>query len=325
MALKRLWLPSPNYSSRGGATVRLIVLHTSEGAQDIRSLGNFFANPSSQVSSHVGIDNVETDTIGEYVKRGNKAWTAASANPIAVQVEQCTPSGAASGWSRDYWLRTQERMLRNTARWIAEEAKHYGIPIVELTPSQAQGGGRGVCQHVDLGSMGGDGHTDCGKGYPMDQVLAWAKGGDSGEDDDMPGWVRVSATYDQPLKAGEGKSLSFDHESSDVDNVFGDENPSGGHKLTMRLTGAKYVSTLTLTADDGVSDGTLWTSLADWDGKQNTQELPWKENPGTSGTTSVVDTRAGRCGDNKEGGLRVWVKASTDCKITAAQWYVLYW
>jgi len=184
-ALKRKWMPSPNKSSRGGAKVRLIVVHTAEGATTIESLGSFFANPSSDVSSHVGIDD-KAGTIGEYVKRGDKAWTAMNANPVAVQAELC---GFAS-WSKDTWQKKHATMLDNAARWVAEESKHYGIPITELTPSQAQGSGRGVCQHVDLGSWGG-GHHDCGNGFPMGAVLDAARryAGGGGEDEmGYPDW-----------------------------------------------------------------------------------------------------------------------------------------
>jgi hypothetical protein len=66
-------------------------------------------------------------------------------------------------------------MLDNCAKWIAEEAAHYGIPITRLSPSQAQGSGRGCCQHSDLGARGG-GHSDCGPGFPMDYVLTLARG-----------------------------------------------------------------------------------------------------------------------------------------------------
>jgi len=166
--LKRKAIPSPNYSSRGGASVRLIVIHTAEGATTIESLGNYFASSSSQVSSHVGIDDKD-GTIGEYVKRGNKAWTAANANPVAVQAELC----AFANWSSSEWNK-HPNMLENCARWIAEEADAFGIPITKLTASQAQGSGRGVCQHVDLGSWGG-GHYDCGGSFPMDKVLDMAR------------------------------------------------------------------------------------------------------------------------------------------------------
>jgi hypothetical protein len=183
MALKRKWIASPNYSSRGGSGVRLIVIHTAEGATTIESLGNFFASSSSGVSSHTGIDD-KLGTIGEYVKRGNKAWTASNANPVAVQTELC----AFAKWSHSEWQR-HPNMLDNCARWIAEEAKAFGIPITKLSASQAQGSGRGVCQHADLGSWGG-GHWDCGSGFPMDDVLAAAKRYASGEEETMgyPDW-----------------------------------------------------------------------------------------------------------------------------------------
>ena len=175
MALKRIYIPSPNYSSRAGATVRLIVVHTSEGAQTYQSLGNFFANPASGVSSHTGIDDASPGVIGEYCARSNKSWTAADANPYSVQTELCTPSGAAQGWSAATWA-TKTTMLANCAAWIAEEAAIFGVPIVKLAPAQAQGGAAGVCGHGDLGQMGG-GHTDPGPNFPWAQVIARAAGG----------------------------------------------------------------------------------------------------------------------------------------------------
>lgn len=170
MALKRVWIPSPNYSSRGGAKVRLIVLHTAEGARTYQSLGSFFGSSSSGVSSQTGIDDT-ANTIGEYVTRGSKAWTQGNANPVAVSSELC----AFASWSAAEWDK-HPNMLANAAAWVAEEAAAFGIPIVRLTATQAQGSGRGVCQHVDLGKWGG-GHTDCGPNFPMDRVLQMAMGG----------------------------------------------------------------------------------------------------------------------------------------------------
>src|SRR5215471_19004380 len=169
MPLDRIPYPTGNYSSRGGAAVRLIVLHTAEGAQNIADLGAWFANPASGVSSHVGIDDTE-NTVGEYVRRDGKAWTAANANPVAVQAELC----AFADWDTATW-NTHPNMLANTAAWIAEEAAYFDIPIVKLSADQAQGSGTGVCQHNDLGSWGG-GHWDCGPDFPIDQVLEMAGG-----------------------------------------------------------------------------------------------------------------------------------------------------
>ena len=168
MALKRVGIPSPNYSSRGGSKVRLIVLHTAEGATTYQSLGSYFQNPSAGVSSHVGIDDT-ANTVGEYVGRSNKAWTACNANPVAVQAELCAFAAWTSEWN------SHQQMLSNCAAWIAEESAAFGIPIVKLTAAQAQGGSAGVCQHRDLGSWGCN-HSDCGNGFPIDQVISMATG-----------------------------------------------------------------------------------------------------------------------------------------------------
>ena len=170
MTLHREWIGSPNYSSRGGAGVRLVVIHTAEGARTYRELGNYFANPASGVSSHTGIDDT-AGVIGEYVSPGSKAWTQGNANPVSVAAELC----AFASWSPAEWDR-HPAMLLNCAEWVAEECARFGIPIRRLSAAEAQGNGRGVCQHVDLGSWGGN-HWDPGPGFPMDDVIARAATG----------------------------------------------------------------------------------------------------------------------------------------------------
>lgn len=168
--LTRIPIPSPNYSTRGGAGVRLIVIHTAEGSRTIESLGSFFANPAAGVSSHTGADD-KANTVGEFVRRDYKSWTAAEFNPVATQIELC----GFAAWSPAEWANHQN-MVANCAQWVAEEAAAFGIPIVALTAAEAQGGGRGVCQHRDLGSRGGN-HSDCGDGFPYQDMLQMARGG----------------------------------------------------------------------------------------------------------------------------------------------------
>jgi hypothetical protein len=173
MALARVWTPSPNFSS--GGTKRLLVLHTMEGftgPNGAYDCAKYFQG-NVGASSQVCIDN-NRGKIWECVKPGNGAWTQCNYNSVSVSAEQC---GYAS-WSRDYWLKNREPELRNTAEWIAEEAKRFGIPLRILTASEAQGGGKGICQHMNLGSSG-CAHSDCGPNYPIDKVLEWAKGGSS--------------------------------------------------------------------------------------------------------------------------------------------------
>jgi hypothetical protein len=172
--LQRVWIGSPNYSTRS-SSVRLIVLHTAEGALTYQSLGNYFASSSSGVSSHTGIDDT-AGVVGEYVHRDRKAWTQGNANSYSVAAELC----AFAEWDAAEWSR-HPQMLANTAAWVAEEADAFGIPLVRLSAAQAQDGySAGVCQHVDLGAAGG-GHWDCGPAFPIDDVIAMAQGGPAPE------------------------------------------------------------------------------------------------------------------------------------------------
>jgi hypothetical protein len=145
------------------------VVHTTQGASTIESLGAFFANPANQVSSHAGADD-KVNTVGVYVGRDYKSWTQADFNPVAVSIELC----AWAEWDRAEWF-NHPNMLENCASWLREEADHFGIPLVQLTAAQAQGSGRGVCDHRLLGSRGG-GHSDCGDGFPLAEVIAMAGG-----------------------------------------------------------------------------------------------------------------------------------------------------
>lgn len=169
MSLQRVGMWSPNYSSRGGAAVTHIVLHTAEGALTYQSLGNFFASESAGVSSHTGIDDTR-GVVGEYVGREAKAWTASNANPWSVQAELC----AFAEWDGPEWDR-HPVMLENAAAWVAEEAAAFGIPLVSVAADAQNSSARGVCQHNDLGSMGG-GHWDCGPNFPINRVLEMAGG-----------------------------------------------------------------------------------------------------------------------------------------------------
>src|SRR5215471_11629661 len=157
MTLQRIAYPSPNYSGRGGSDVRLIVLHTAEGSRTAASLGAYFGDPNTQASSHVGIDD-QAGVIGEYVLPEWKSWTQAEFNPQAVSAELC----GFAAWTRAEWD-SHGAMVDNAGLWVGEEAARFGIPLVILSAAQAQAGGTGICQHIDLGAAGG-GHVDCDYG-----------------------------------------------------------------------------------------------------------------------------------------------------------------
>lgn len=159
---------SPNHSARGGSRVRLVVLHTAEGARTTGALGRYFAKPGVQASSHVGIDD---DRIELYVPYDRAAWTLRSGNPVSDNAELC----GFAAWTRDQWINEHAPMLRLAAMWVRERCQVRAIPIVKLTPAQVAAGQAGVCGHIDwtLGMRDGS-HTDPGPGFPWDVVMGLA-------------------------------------------------------------------------------------------------------------------------------------------------------
>jgi hypothetical protein len=156
MALRRIWQPSPNNSARYGGAVRLVIVHTAEGALTHEALGNFFASSSAGVSSHTGIDD-KPGECGEYVNVARASWTAGDVNGFAVQTELC----AFAAWDRAEWMR-HPAMLENCRQWVAEECARFGIPLVKSDTF-------GVCGHVDVSGPGG--HWDPGPEFPWDMIL----------------------------------------------------------------------------------------------------------------------------------------------------------
>lgn len=159
---------SPNKSSRRGAGIRGIVLHSTEGANrpglgDLVDLGGWFANPSAQVSAHIAVD--AEGNSARYVRDADKAWHCAGYNSLTIGIEQ-VGFAAQSGWPQS--------QLQEVARWIAYLSRQHRIPIQR---GAAAGGAitrAGVLTHAQLGALGG-GHNDPGTAYPLDKVLRLAR------------------------------------------------------------------------------------------------------------------------------------------------------
>lgn len=181
--IRELWIPSQHYSTSRGAYLKG-AFHTTEGAQKIRDLGAWFQNPSAGCSSHHGSDNYERGLFGAYVYENHKAWTQGNGNPVCLSLEQCTPSGASSNWSRDTWL-SKTILIDNAAEWMHYMAEKYGWPYKWLSNSETQDTwSKGFCEHVNGGSAW-SGHHDCGN-FPGDVVMNKAKAWGSGSSTPAP-------------------------------------------------------------------------------------------------------------------------------------------
>ena len=218
-------------------------------------------------SSQVCIDN-NRGKIWECVSRGNGAWTQCGYNSESDSVEQ---SGYAS-WTKDYWLTNRSNQLHNIADWLAEESKKLGIPLIKLNASQAQGTGKGICYHSDLGSTG-CGHSDPGSGWPLNEVIAWAKGGTP-----IAGPIEGASDMAASVARYEGKSYFAYINSNNKVCVNGgvvdpNSNPQSGVGIAIDPdTGHKVVSYTNqdnkLCTYEQSKDNTKWVwSNKGWDAK----------------------------------------------------------
>lgn len=136
------WLSSPNYSSRGGQRVRLLVTHSCEGSY----LGsqNWFSQARSQVSAHLILKEDGSEAV-QMVAFGNKAWSCCALNSVSESYEMAGYEN--KGFS--------EGALTALADIVA-----YRLHINGLPPRFAEKGvGEGMCRHLDLGAAGGN-HKD---------------------------------------------------------------------------------------------------------------------------------------------------------------------
>jgi len=137
-----LWRPSPNFSSRSGTRVDLIVLHDCEGGYEgsIR----WFEASRSKVSAHYVVRE-DGDEATQMVDLADNAWHACALNRRSIGVEM---SGFAS---RGF----EAPLLATTARLFAYLCHHLQIPVRHARA----GVGPGIASHCDLGAAGG-GHQD---------------------------------------------------------------------------------------------------------------------------------------------------------------------
>jgi hypothetical protein len=135
-------IPSPNYSSRGGARIRLVVVHDTEGSY--AGAVSWFTQTRSQVSAHL-VMREDGGEVTQMVPLSEKGWHVCNANPYSIGIEGAGVE--AQGFSDAWW-----RGMATIVAWLLHR---YGLPC-----RWAQGGaGDGFCSHHDLGPAGG-GHDD---------------------------------------------------------------------------------------------------------------------------------------------------------------------
>lgn len=163
---------SPMQSSREGARIHGLVLHTTEGGDnpsgdvDLKGLGELFHN--EEASAHIGV-NIR-GRFGRYVPDAAKAWAVCNFNAVTLSLEQI----AFAHFTHEEWMRHRHDQLHGASEFLAYGHTHYGVPLRKGKVSGSSIIEPGVFQHKDLG-ISGSGHVDCGPGYPEGYVIELAQ------------------------------------------------------------------------------------------------------------------------------------------------------
>lgn len=169
-------IPTSNYSARYGGRVRLVILHTTEGATDVDSLGHFFQTGTRNASYHGAFDDERYES---YVNYSYASWATLSANGYSDSAALCC-AAVRDGWSGADWER-HPRMLDLAAAWVADRCIARGLPIRRLTVPEVRAARAdpahpgGVIMHHDWTAAVEGTHSDCGTTFPWDRVLTRAR------------------------------------------------------------------------------------------------------------------------------------------------------
>lgn len=164
---------TPHQSSREGARIHGLVLHTTEGGDDdlgsppadLVTLGNVF--DGEEASAHLAV-NV-AGVFGRYVDDDRKAWAVCNYNAMTLSLEQI----GFAHFTEAQWFDRHEQ-LKGAAKFLQYGHERYGVPLEKGKCSNGEITRDGVFQHKDLGIMG-CGHVDCGPGYPQGYVTLLAQ------------------------------------------------------------------------------------------------------------------------------------------------------
>jgi len=125
------FIESPNYSSRNGASIDMIVLHCSTAAT-VEGTISWFSNPASRVSAHYVVD--KNGDIYQMVRDEDSAWHAKAVNPRAIGIEHV-------GTAADLLTDAQSMASAQLVRWLAAA---YGIPLAKVLGHKFAPGNEGT-------------------------------------------------------------------------------------------------------------------------------------------------------------------------------------
>ena len=165
-----------NDSGRRGGNARLIVVHTTEGGDNVRDVAIWQQSKSAGGSYHVLIARDGTS-----VRSNDDAFIPWAAMRSGNLAGYHVSLGGKAKFTRDEWLARPEQ-LATLADYIRHTARLASIPLVKVGPDVVRrADGRGICGHDDISKAWKEtDHWDPGPGFPWDHVLKLAGASGSG-------------------------------------------------------------------------------------------------------------------------------------------------
>lgn len=164
------FIQARNYRAGRSAPVRVVVLHSMEASETLKTAENvarwFSTLTDRQSSAHYCCD---ADSIVQCVRESDTAFAAPGCNHDGIQIE-------LAGWakqSREDWAdEFSTLMLDRVAVLVADLCKRYDIPPVFVDAPELVAGASGLTTHAEVSkAYKKSTHTDPGKNFPMVQFL----------------------------------------------------------------------------------------------------------------------------------------------------------
>lgn len=162
--------PASHYRAGRLGDVDLAVIHTSEVLVSRFQLAKSMANSDRAVSCHSIVDAQGRLDVLPFT---DTAYAAPGANADGDQLEVI----GLSRWTRADWLsKANKPRVEQAARWTAERCRARRLPPVLLDASALRADLRGVTSHAAVSlAFRRSSHTDPGRGFPFDVMLARVK------------------------------------------------------------------------------------------------------------------------------------------------------
>jgi len=286
------WVSSPNYSSRAGTPISVVVIHTVQGSYS--SCINWFQNPSAQASTPYVVRSSDGQ-LTQMVLEADKAWHVGSENPYAIGYEH-EGYVEQTGW---YTM----PMYQSSADLTRDICSRYGINTLRMFYRDTLDGGTVLDFDV---------HTLAGSTY-CTKIAGHQHLPNQTHNDPGPYWVwdlYFKLVNNNPVVTTFNSASGTFFDTGGSTSNYGDDErkvwtiqPNGATNVTLNFTSFNVEADYDyMYIYDGAS---VWSPLI---GRFNTQS------PGTitsTGNSLTIEFRSD-CSTNASGWVANWTSSSPD-------------